>query len=190
MSASRHTLLPGLLFCVGASLAATDAAAGDNCRLRTNPAQVDYGRLSRHAILGQPATAHGHSLGKRLITVDVVCDAPTRLTLLARGGAADESSFRFGPQGRLALTAARAVLDGNAISLGIVEQPGEAPSAIAASAPLLPGKGVTALVDGQAGTGSRLSVQIEVEAFVPVDALSVTSETDWAGGPGIELVER
>lgn len=189
MRISRFPLLSGLLLCLGAC-AATDAAASDNCRLQTTPVQVDYGRLSRHAILGQPARAHGHSLGKRLITVNVVCAAPTRLTLLVRGTAAGESGFRFGPQGHLALTATQAVLDGNAISLGVVEQPGDAPSAIAARAPLLPGKGVTAVVDGQASAGSRLSVQIELEAAVPANVLSVTRETDWVSGPGIELVER
>jgi len=182
-------LFSALLLCLGASLA-TEAAAGDNCRLRLDPVPVDYGRLTRQAILGQPPNAYGHSLGKRLVMLSVTCDAPARLALFARGSAADDGGFRFGPQGRLTLTASQAMLDGKAIALGVVDQAGNPPVSIAPSAPLLPGKGLIALVDGQAGSGSRLSLQIELEATVPAGATVVTSETDWAGSAGIELIAR
>ncbi|MCA8103020.1 DUF1120 domain-containing protein [Burkholderia contaminans] len=163
--------------------------ATDNCQVHAGQAQLDYGVQYRQTILGQPASARGHSLGKRLVSVNVVCKEPVRMAIFLRGDALDESAFRFGPKGVLSVVAGDANLDGRSVALGSVEHAGQQPSEQGGRAGLQPNKGVVVLEQGVPATGSRLALQLELDPVIPRASLEVVnSESDWSSSHFLELI--
>jgi len=184
----RFLRLAALGFAAAFGLA-SPAAADENCRLYLSPGQADYGKFPRAAILAAPAPG-GFSLGKRLLTLNVACQRPVALTLFLRGAAADDSHYGFGPQGRLALTLSQARVDGHALALGSVEQAGQLPAQVGASAQLLPGKGIVMMAGAQPGVGQKFSMQIELDASLPAAALALNAETELESGYSIEVIQH
>ncbi len=173
--------------CVGLSLAG--AAAADNCQVHAMPAELDYGAQYRQSVLGLPVSAQGHSLGKRLVSVSVVCKEPVRMAIFLRGDALDASAFRFGSRGVLSVVAGDANLDGRTVALGRVEQAGQQPSEQAGRASLHPKKGIVVLERGVPATGSRLALQLELAPVIPGASIEVVnSESDWSSDHFLELV--
>ena len=174
--------------CVGLSLGSA-ATAADNCQVHAMPAQLDYGAQYRQTILGQPASAQGHALGKRVVSVSVVCKDPARMAIFLRGDALDQSAFRFGPQGVLSVVAGDANLDGRSVALGSVEHAGQQPSEQAGKASLRPNKGVVVLEQGVPATGSRLALQLELDPMIPRASIEVVNnESLWSSSHFLELV--
>ncbi|NHB06222.1 hypothetical protein GWK53_06845 [Burkholderia cepacia] len=177
--------------CAGLSLAGTAAAdtTADNCQLHTVPAQLDYGAQYRQTILGQPASAQGRSLGKRLIAVNVVCKDPVRMAIFLRGDALDHSAFRFGSRGVLSVVAGDASLDGKSVALGSVEHADQQPLEQAAKVRLHPNKGIVVVEQGKPATGSRLALQLELDPEIPGASLEVVdNESDWSSSHVLEMV--
>ncbi len=174
--------------CVGMSLSSV-AMAADNCQVHAVPAQLDYGAQYRQTILGQPASAQGHSLGKHLVSVNVVCKAPVRMAIFLRGDALDQSAFRLGSRGVLSVVAGDANLDGRSVALGSVEHAGQQPSEQAGKASLHPNRGVVVLEQGVPATGSRLALQLELDPMIPHASIEVVSnESVWSSSHFLELV--
>ncbi|AFQ50029.1 hypothetical protein [Burkholderia cepacia] len=165
------------------------AMAADNCQVHTAPAQLDYGVQYRRTILAQPASAQGHSLGKRRVSVSVVCKDPVRMAIFLRGEAQNESAFRFGLQGVLSVTVGDANLDGKTVALGSVEHAGQHPSEQAGKVSLHPNKGAVVLEQGVPVTGSRLALQLELDPVIPGASIEgVNSESDWSSSHFLELI--
>lgn len=177
-----------LTICAGLSLGGAVQAA-DNCQMHTGLSQLDYGAQYRQTILGQPASAVGYSLGKRLVSVSIVCKEPVRMAIFLRGDALDDGAFRFGEQGVLSVTAGDANLDGKSVALGRVEHAGQQPSEPAGRVGLHPRSGVVVLAQGVPEAGSRLSLQLELEPVIPRSAIEVlNSESNWSSSHALELV--
>ncbi len=177
--------------CAGLSIAGAAVAdtAAENCQLHTVPAQLDYGAQYRQSVLGQPASPRGRSLGKRLVSVNVVCKVPVRMAIFLRGDALDHSAFRFGLRGVLSVVAGDASLDGRPVALGSVEHAGQRPSEQAAKAGLHPNRGIVVLEQGEPATGSRLALQLELEPEIPDASLEVVdNESDWSSSHFLEMV--
>lgn len=174
--------------CAGLSLSGAVLAA-DNCQVHAGHAQLDYGVQYRQSILGQPASALGYSLGKRVVSVSVVCKTPVRMAIFLRGDALNERAFRFGPQGVLSVVAGDANLDGRSVALGHVEHAGQQPSEQAGKVSLHPGTGIVTLEQGVPATGSRLALQLELNPVIPRTSIEVlNNESDWSSSHFIELV--
>ncbi|WP_273828449.1 hypothetical protein [Pseudomonas sp. SBT1-2] len=174
--------------CLGMSLSGASAAA-DNCQVHAVPALVDYGPQHRQSILSQPTTFGGHALGKRLVSVNVVCSTPVRIALFLRGEPQNDRAFRFGEQGALSVVAEQATLDGKSLSLSNVEQTGQAPSEPSTRSGLQPGRGIVVMEQGLPAIGSRLSLMLELDPAVPGDVIAVVnSESTWSSSYQLELV--
>ncbi|OXI78247.1 hypothetical protein CFB40_35795 [Burkholderia sp. AU31652] len=174
--------------CAGLSLSGA-ARAADNCQMHAGHAQLDYGAQYRQTILGQPASARGYSLGKRLVSVSIVCKEPVRMAIFLRGDALDDGAFRFGQQGVLSVTAGDANLDGKSVALGRVEHAGQQPSEPAGKVGLRPGSGIVVLAQGVPAAGSRLTLQLELEPVIPRSAIEVlNNESHWSSSHAVELV--
>ncbi|WP_124601003.1 hypothetical protein [Burkholderia sp. Bp8963] len=165
------------------------ALAADNCQVHAGHAQLDYGAQYRQSILGQPASALGYSLGKRLVSVNVVCKEPVRMAIFLRGNALNERAFRFGSQGILSVVTGDANLDGRPVALGSVEHAGQQLSEQAGKVSLHPRTGVVVLEQGVPATGSRLALQLELDPVIPRTSIEVlNNESLWSSSHIMELV--
>lgn len=158
------------LFCV---VWMAEGAQAQNCRVSVSQPRVDYGVISREALVEPLSIA----LSTRRVQLNVLCEEPSVIALRFTG-AANGQGFRFGRQGRFNLTLKHALMDGRAVEWTQAHLPAET-----ASGQLLPGQVLVAR-----GAGQRLSAQVEIDTNLPADALHVRNQAVLEGQGSFELV--
>lgn len=183
------------LLCVSVSAWALSAAttpvyaqATDECRLTVNESAVDFGRFNRIVMAARAGEA---PLGQRVLMLTLSCPQPRDLTLHFRAITAGIDRFGFPGTGgaTYTLSASDAVLDGEAVSLGLVEGDGAPPSVIAPRLLWRPERGLVPVRAGQPAEGSALSMRLEIEGWIRTDSVSVRDASHWQSDGLIEAVE-
>ena len=171
-------IYPCLLFVV--ALLASEASLA-TCQLALSQPRVDYG------VMRQAPDEHvsAQSYGTRTVLLNVVCIDPVPMAVRFSGVPAGPLGFRFGATGAFALNIRHAHLDGRPVELVA-----ESSVPAHASERLVPGQVLIARAAGVPITGRRLSAQLEIAPFLPVDAFSVRSETTLQGQVLVEWLSH
>ncbi len=146
--------LKPVLYVLGV-LISPHALAVEECQLNLSQTQLDFGLMNRAVAL---VPAPERSLGERQLSLTLNCPQPTDMSVFYRGLGAGPGRFRFTERGSYALQVREAVLDGQAVELGLIAGPGQAPSAIGDPLVWQPDHGVVPMRGGVAVTGRNLSL--------------------------------
>ena len=166
----KHLLYPLAL------LTSAGAWGADECQLNLSQAELDFGLMNR-ATAVTPAAERW--LGERRISLTLNCPHPSDLSLFYRGPGAGHERFRFTERGTYGLRVSDAVLDGQAVELGQIAGPGQAPSTTGAQLPWPPDHGVVPMRGGVVVTGRNLSLQIDASAWASEAATQVRDAVTW-----------
>ena len=167
-------LKPALL--TASLLLGANAWGMDECQLNLSETAVDFGLVNRAVTQGSAAE---HPLGERRLSLTVNCPTPTDLSLFYRGFAADSERFQFTQRGSYSLRASDALLDGQAVELGLVPGSGQPPLSSGATLGWRPEHGIVPMRGGVPVSGRSLSLQLQVSAWARRDALRVSDTVTW-----------
>ena len=148
----------------------------DECQLNLSETAVDFGLVNR-AVPQTPAAEH--LLGERRLSLTLNCPTPTDLSLFYRGLAAGAERFQFTNRGSYSLRASDALLDGQAVELGLVSGSGQPPVSSGATLRWRPEHGIVPMRAGVPVSGRSLSLQLEISAWARRDALRVSDAVTW-----------
>lgn len=167
----QHRLYP-----LGLVLLGSAAWGAEECQLNLSQTQLDFGLMNR-AVMFTPAPER--LLGERRLSLTLNCPHPTDMSLFYRGLGAGPQRFRFTERGSYGLSISDAVLDGQAVELGLIAGQGQPPSAVSSQLAWQPGHGVVPMRGGIAVTGRNLSMQIDARAWANEDATQVRDAVTW-----------
>ncbi|WP_395609043.1 DUF1120 domain-containing protein [Pseudomonas sp. B22129] len=157
-------------------LLSTNAWGMDDCQLNLSETTVDFGLMNRAVT---QAMAVENPLGERRLSLTLKCPEPTDLSVFYRGLASGSERFQFTQRGSYSLRASDALLDGQAVELGLL--PGSGQPAVSSGAALRwrPEHGIVPLRAGVPAIGRSLSLQLEVGAWAGQDASRVSDAVTW-----------
>ncbi|MFL1546962.1 DUF1120 domain-containing protein [Pseudomonas sp. O39] len=167
----KHTLYP-----LGFVLLSSGAWGAEECQLNLSQAQLDFGLMNRAVAL---VPAPERLLGERRISLTLNCPQPTDMSVFYRGLGAGLERFRFTELGSYGLRISEAVLDGQAVDLGLIAGQGQPPATVSAQLPWQPDHGIVPMRAGVAVSGRNLSVQIDASAWAREDAARVRDAVTW-----------
>jgi len=156
--------------------ALNSALAQDECRLNVSEALLDFGLMNRAA---QRDSAPQRLLGERRLSLTFTCPHPTDPSLFYRALAASAERWQFTEQGSYTLHASDAVLDGQAVALGLLPASGQPAIATGNSLDWRPGHGIAPVQNGTLLTGKHFSLQLSVNAWADSAATRVRDATTW-----------
>ena len=162
---------------IGVILAAFNTAqADDECQLNVSESRLDFGLMNRAA---QRDSAAQRLLGERHLRLTFNCPRPTDPSLFYRALAANAERLQFTAQGSYALQVSEGVLDGQAVSLGLLPASGQPPIAIGTTLDWRPGHGIAPVQNGTRLTGKHFALQLSVSAWADAAATRVREATTW-----------
>lgn len=157
-------------------LLGANAWALDECQLNLSETRVDFGLMNRAAAQGPAAE---RLLGERRLSLTLNCPTPGDLSLFYRGAAASGERFQFTPRGSYGVRVSHALLDGQAVELGLLPGRGQPASSTGATLHWRPEHGIVPMRAGVPISGRSLSLQLEVSAWAQEDALRVSDAVTW-----------
>lgn len=169
------------------ALAASSAHAA-NCDMQLSNSTIDYGRLNQGALVESSAPPNDVLLGKRRLTLNVVCAEPARLALRFNGAPAPGKGYLFARNGNFTVLMSEATVDGNAVALAKTDASGNPVQAGAAAQYLDPNAGVAAVSGTTAVLGKHLVVSLEIESSLPRSATKLRDATQLEGSGQLELL--
>ncbi len=150
--------------------------AQDECQLNISESQVDFGLMSR---LAQHDGAPERLLGERRLSLTFTCPQSDDLSLFYRALAAGAERLQFTEHGRYEIEASHAVLDGQAVELGLVPALGQPPVSSGTQLKWRAGHGIAPIEQGAVRTGKKLSLQLTLRAWADSAATQVRDATTW-----------
>lgn len=161
---------------LGFVLLNSTAWGAEECQLNLSQAQLDFGLMNRAVAL---APAPERLLGERRLSLTLNCPQPTDMSLFYRGLGAGQERFRFTERGSYGLRVSAAVLDGQAVELGLIAGQGQPPSVVSSQLSWQPGHGIVPMRAGVALAGRSLSLQVDASAWASEDATKVRDAVTW-----------
>ncbi|MGU9855966.1 DUF1120 domain-containing protein [Pseudomonas sp. LF245] len=157
-------------------LVGANAWGMDECQLNLSETAVDFGLVNRAVTQGSSTE---HLLGERRLSLTLNCPNPSELSLFYRAFAAGGERFQFTPRGSYSLRASDALLDGQAVELGLL--PGSGQPAVSSGSTLAwrPDHGMVPMRAGVPVSGRSLSLQLLVSAWARDNALRVSDALTW-----------
>ena len=157
-------------------LLGANAWGADECQLNLGETLVDFGLVNRAA--AQAHTAE-RLLGERRLSLTLNCPNPSDLSLFYRDLATAGERFQFTQRGSYSLRVSDALLDGQAVELGLL--PGSGQPAVSTGSTLRwrPEHGIVPMRAGVPVSGRSLALQLEVSAWARDDALQVSDAVTW-----------
>lgn len=152
------------------------AWAAQECQLNLSETRLDFGLMNRAVAL---VPGSERLLGERRLSLTLNCVQPTDMRLFYRGPGAGTERFRFTERGSYSLLVREAVLDGQAVELGLLAAGGQSPVTTATTLAWRPEHGVVPMRNGEAVAGQSLSLQIEASAWAHEAALRVRDAVTW-----------
>lgn len=137
----------------------TPSATIPSCAVLSGMERVDFGRLSRGQLKDVPG---GMSVGRRTLTVSLVCNVAQSLKLRVSGFALGPQ-FVFGADGLLQVSVIRAQLDGKPVSLQRMTGGGNVMNQTSLPLTLHPEDVIAPEVNGMAVNGRHLDVTLQLE---------------------------
>ncbi|MGY2175515.1 DUF1120 domain-containing protein [Pseudomonas azotoformans] len=157
-------------------LLAANAWGVDECQLNLSETRVDFGQMNRAVTPGTPPE---RLLGERRVSLALNCPNPTDLSLFYRGLAAGSERFQFTQRGSYSLRASDALVDGQAVELGLLPGSGQPPVSTGSTLRWRPEHGIVPMRAGIPVSGRSLSLQLDVSAWATDDALRVSDAVTW-----------
>lgn len=157
-------------------LLASPAWSAEDCQLNLSESRLDFGLMNRAVPL---IPGPERLLGERRLSLNLNCPQATDMSLFYRALAAGPQRFRFTERGSYGLQVGDALLDGQAVELGMLAGAGQAPSESASSLRWRPSQGIVPLRAGVPVSGRSLSLQLTVSAWASEDATRVTDAITW-----------
>ncbi|AZF03879.1 DUF1120 domain-containing protein [Pseudomonas sp. R5-89-07] len=158
-----------------AALLASTAMAED-CRLTLSESRIDFGLISR---MGALYSGPERLLGEGRLNVSLNCPDTRDMSLFYRAVTAGAQRLRFTERGSYGLQVQDAVLDGQAVELGVLNGRGVAPTARGNALSWQAGQAVAPLRDGVPAMGKSLALTLQVKAWAPHEATQVRDATTW-----------
>ncbi|BDB17850.1 hypothetical protein cym2001_12150 [Pseudomonas sp. CYM-20-01] len=157
-------------------LLSASAWGAEDCQLSLSESKLDFGLMNRAA--AQLPTPE-RLLGERRFNLTLNCQQPTDVSVFYRAMGASAERFRFTERGSYGLRVTEAVLDGQAVELGLVTAAGQPPVSSASTLTWRPEHGVVPLRNGVAASGRSLSLRLEGRAWASEEALRVRDAVTW-----------
>lgn len=156
---------------------AAQPVQGSRCTVSAGSANIDYGSLTRGQM--QNLSGRGSSLtpGLRSLPITVSCPYSRVMTLTINGDRAANGSLRYGEYGSIRMHLKNAQVDGHSVLLAYTTANGEIIGATVSSQELLPGKSVSAIVNGRPIQGYSLTAELEILPILPERASRVWERT-------------
>lgn len=164
---------------------ASSAQALDECQLNLSESLLDFGQLSRTA---RHNPAGQQLVGERRLSLTLNCPQPTDLSLFYRGLAAGAERLRFTEHGNYQIQLSDAVVDGQAVELGLLSAVGQSPTDTNAVLNWLPGYGIAPVRAGAVVPGKSLALQLTVRAWADPGATLVQDATTWEASGLIDAI--
>ncbi|KAB0565633.1 DUF1120 domain-containing protein [Pseudomonas palleroniana] len=164
------------LFPLGFLLLSASALGAEECQLNLSENRLDFGLMNRALAL---VPSGERLLGERRTRLTLNCPQPTDMSVFYRGLGAGVERFRFTERGSYGLTASDAVLDGQAVELGLSAGPGQPAVTVATALAWRPEHGIVPMRGGMPVTGRSLSVQIDASAWAREEASRVREAVTW-----------
>ncbi|KAF1028741.1 MAG: Protein GltF [Pseudomonas sp.] len=162
--------LPGLL------LVSASTWAADECQLNLSETRLDFGLMNRAVAL---VPGPERLLGERRLSLTLNCAQPTDMQVFYRALVADAERFRFTERGSYRLNVRDAIVDGQAVELGLLAGKGQPPITTGTALTWRPEHGIVPMRAGVPLSGRSLSVQIEASAWAREDAARVRDAVTW-----------
>lgn len=157
-------------------LLGANAWGAEECQLNLSESVLDFGLMNR-AGASMPATER--LLGERRLSLTLNCPNPTDMSLFYRGLASGTERFRFTERGSYSLRVSDAVLDGQAVELGLLSGSGQPAIRTGAILGWRPEHGIVPMRGGVPVNGRSLSLQVEAKAWAQEEASRVTDAVTW-----------
>ncbi|OPA92766.1 hypothetical protein BFW87_16700 [Pseudomonas fluorescens] len=151
-------------------------AWGDECQLSLSETVLDFGLMNRAVALVPSAE---RLLGDRRLSLTLNCPNPTDMSLFYRGIAAGAERFQFTPRGSYSLRVSDALLDGQAVELGLLAGSGQPAVSTGATLRWRPEHGIVPMRAGVPVSGRSLSLQLEASAWASEAASRVNDAVTW-----------
>lgn len=149
---------------LAALLTLANAALANDCDMQLSTRDVNYGAIHRGE-LATGARLAPISLGKRQLTLTVICRQPTAIGLRFEGQPAGAEGYRFSGQGYFTVQLKDATVDGLPVQLAPLSQSGGTDAAMA-TLMMRPDAGVVAFSQGVRAVGKVFSAQVEIDTYV------------------------
>ncbi|WP_266168866.1 hypothetical protein [Dyella subtropica] len=173
-----------------AALGATMNAQAASCEMQLSENTVDYGQLNRAELEVSSVPNSDVLLGKRRLTLNVICEQSTDIALRFNATPAQGGGYMFADQGDFTVLMSNATLDGNTVALAKTDATGRSIQGAAANQYVEPGRGVAAVSGSTPARGKHFVVGLEIEASMPHSAMRVRGETRWEGLGQLELISQ
>lgn len=157
-------------------LLGANAWGAEECQLNLSESVLDFGLMNR-ALTSVPAAER--LLGERRLSLTLNCPTPTDMSLFYRGLASGTERFRFTGRGSYSLQVSDAVLDGQAVELGLLSGSGQPAIRTGAILGWRPEHGIVPMRGGVPVSGRSLSLQVEAKAWAQEEASRVTDAVTW-----------
>jgi hypothetical protein len=161
-----------------------------DCQLYLGDTSIDYGDMTRAALLAQRTPAGSVALGKRTVVLNAACKETAELTLFLKGPSADPDHLRFSDRGKMAISVSHAQVDGAPVNLSKVRSDASQAADVGASLMWGSDQGIVPVRDNQVVKGRHFSLEMAVEPSVPADATLVGKATQWSGHADFTFVAR
>ncbi|KRP62253.1 DUF1120 domain-containing protein [Pseudomonas trivialis] len=157
-------------------LPGANAWGADECQLSLSETFVDFGQMNRAVALTPGAE---RLLGERRLSLTLNCPNPGNMRLFYRAPGAGLERFAFTARGSYGLQVSDALLDGQAVDLGLLAGSGQSPVSTATRLRWRPEHGIVPMHAGVAVSGRSFSVQIQVSAWASEDASRINDAVTW-----------
>ena len=168
---------------VSCGLFGAPLALASDCNVWLSGNEVDYGRLHRGELMDLHSGQNLLTLGTRMLTLSVSCQAPELIKLRFNGVSAGAQLFRLGHQGQFSLRIRDAMFDG---TLALLAQEGS--NTFERHQTFDGGQLVIAQGAGGLGHAKLFTAQIEVQAQLNEQQTQVLEETLIEGAGTFELI--
>ena len=168
--------LPRLAVTLMLVIFTSNAVAEDECQLNISEALLDFGLMNRVA---QRDSASERPLGERRMSLNLSCPQSADMSLFYRALAANAQRLQFTEHGSYAIQASDAVLDGNAVELGLIPALGQPPVARGTLLNWRTDHGIAPIKGDTVLSGQHFSVQLTFSAFADIAATRVKDATTW-----------
>lgn len=178
----------GLLIMVTMTAFAATGARAANCEVQLSNTTVDYGRIGQAELDASSAPSKDVSLGKRRLTLNVLCVQPARMALRFIGTPAVGNGYLFSVKGNFTVQVSGATVDGNSVALATTDTAANASHGGAATQFLEPNVGVAAVSGNTIIVGKHFVAVLEFQSAMPRSAATVRDETVWEGSGQLTLI--
>ncbi|KAA6173822.1 DUF1120 domain-containing protein [Pseudomonas veronii] len=157
-------------------LLGANAWGAQDCQLNLSESSLDFGLTNRAVSVRSAAE---HLLGERRLNMSLNCPQPTDMSLFYRALAISTERFAFTERGSYTVRVSDAVLDGQAVELGLLTGSNQPPVSTGTALKWRPDHGIVPIRAGVALKGQSFSVQLEVSAWASEDATRVRDAVTW-----------